>query len=414
MKILHTSLILILSISAFAQNTPWFEIPTNTVKKLNTISFGSSSVGYIGGNDSLLLKTTDGGQSWVEVTMSGANFSEFNSAIVNLKFVNETTGFMVVGQTGGVYKTTDGGSTWSQLQISGNLCFPHGLFFWNEQNGYIGGSGCFQSELIDIYTDGVTEPAVINSTSFNPANKVVDIDFLDADFGLAASTSRFLRTTDGGMTWDTIPSGTTDVLTSIEIVNDTLAYAGYIDESAGFGLIETHDGGLTWTMETQMPIFGYPDFNDIKATAQGYLYTVSKTDFLAMIFEKNEFGWWYYSVSQPLYALDSYGANTIFAVGDSGLVVTNVNPVLSVFETAPDENPLSVYPNPAEDNLYFDLGDQNIGTPSKAMIWNLNGQLVLEESRVDFRVDVSALSAGSYILEVVQNGRKFSTPFLKK
>lgn len=414
MKLLTTSLMLMISLSSFAQFTTWYEIPTNTNKQLNTISFGSPSVGYIGGNDSLLLKTTDGGLTWSEVATSGVNFSPFGDDIVNLKFVNETTGYMT-SQFSGVFKTTDGGSNWSQ--VTANMCNTHGLFFWDEQNGFIGGSGCFGGELIDIYTDGNIDPATINSPTFDAANIVVDIDFLDADFGLAVSISRFLRTTDGGQTWDTIPSGTTDVLTSIEIVNDTLAYAGYVDEqSAGYGLLVTHDGGLTWTSETQMATFAYPDYNDVGESANGYLYTVGKTDFGAggMIFDNNGEGWWFYNASQPLNALDTYGDNTMFAVGDSGLVVTNLNPVLSVFETTSDENPLTVYPNPADEVLYFDLGDEHTGMPSKVTIWNLRGQLVLEESRSHSSVNVSSLSAGSYILEVGLNDRKFSRPFVKK
>ncbi len=415
MKRFTTFMLLILSLSTQAQSTMWYEIPTNTNKRLNTISFGSPAIGYIGGNDSLLLKTTDGGFTWSEVAMSGVNFFAFSNAILNLKFVNETIGYMTT-QSSGVYKTTDGGSTWSQLPVSGNMCYAHGLFFWDEQNGLIGGAGCFQGEVIDIYTDGNVELATINPPTSDPADIVVDIDFLDSDFGLATSRSRFLRTTDGGQNWDTIPSGTPNTLTSIEIVNDTLAYAGYInDQTAGYGILVTHDGGLTWTMDFDMATFAYPDYNDVKETADGTMFTVGSSSFSAgMIFENTSEGWWYYDVSQPLFALDSYGDSTVFAVGDSGLVVTNINPVLSVFETTSGENPMTLYPNPADDVLYFDLGDENTGLPSTITVWNLQGQLVLQATVSDFKVNVSDLSAGSYVLEVVQNGRKFSRPFLRK
>lgn len=411
MKLLTTSLLLILSIIATAQTT-WFEIPTNTNKKLNTISFGSSEVGYIGGNDSLLLKTTDGGQTWTALTFSGVDFSS-GSTILNLKFVSESTGFMVVSQFSGSYKTTDGGLSWNQLPVV--MCFQHALFFWDAQNGFVGGAGCFQGEQIDIYTDGMFEPATINTPTFDAADMVVDIDFLDMDFGMAVSQGRFLRTTDGGQTWDTIPTIDPDPMTSIEIVNDTLVYAGYVDqESAGYGLHVSHDGGLTWEMETEMATFAYPDYNDVMTTANGYIYSATNAMIQGMIFENKGDGWLFYSVDQPLYALGSPGDSTVFAVGDSGLVVTNLNPVLNVSDTAFDKNELSVYPNPAADELQFDIGDVSSGSKSEVRIWNLQGQVVLETSTSNTTVNISALHPGSYILEVQYYGKRFSSSFVKR
>jgi photosystem II stability/assembly factor-like uncharacterized protein len=40
----------------------WYQVETNTHKKLNTIDFPSASIGYVGGNDSILLKSIDGGK----------------------------------------------------------------------------------------------------------------------------------------------------------------------------------------------------------------------------------------------------------------------------------------------------------------------------------------------------------------
>src|SRR5687768_13877794 len=94
------------SLGVNAQTT-WYEIPTGTTKKLNTIHFPSSTVGYIGGNDSLLLKTIDGGETWNPVAFTGVTFYPGGEHIINLKFVSETIGYMAVGPYSGTYKTTN-------------------------------------------------------------------------------------------------------------------------------------------------------------------------------------------------------------------------------------------------------------------------------------------------------------------
>jgi photosystem II stability/assembly factor-like uncharacterized protein len=94
----------------FAQTT-WYEINTGTTKKLNTINFPTNLVGYIGGNDSLLLKSTDGGETWNELAYSGVTYYPGDEHILNLKFVTENIGYMTTGPYGGAYKTIDGGTT---------------------------------------------------------------------------------------------------------------------------------------------------------------------------------------------------------------------------------------------------------------------------------------------------------------
>lgn len=64
---------LLLSIG-FAQD--WFQVESGTLNDLKVIDFPTNLVGYIGGEDSLLLKTIDGGQTWERINYSGVNFVE--------------------------------------------------------------------------------------------------------------------------------------------------------------------------------------------------------------------------------------------------------------------------------------------------------------------------------------------------
>ena len=46
----------------------WFQVESGTLNDLKVIDFPTNLVGYIGGEDSLLLKTIDGGQTWEKLS----------------------------------------------------------------------------------------------------------------------------------------------------------------------------------------------------------------------------------------------------------------------------------------------------------------------------------------------------------
>lgn len=401
---------------AKAQTTTWYEVPTGTIKDLKTICFASENVGYIGGTDSLLLKTTDGGKTWSELTYSGVIFTGGGTTIMKLDFVSEEIGYMTVGPYTGTFKTMDGGITWESVTMAGTMCYNQGLYFWDENNGLIGGAGCFMGEEIERIVGGVHSSATINSPSWMATDYVRDIDFLDANFGMGVSQSRFLRTTDGGATWDTLPSGTSNYLTSIEIINDTLIYAGYEDLGAGFGLLVSHDAGFTWEYETEMATFYYPDYNDVAETETGYRYAAAGTyDWVTegIMFENKGDGWWYYPVAQPMYSIAAHSDSIVFAVGDSGLVVTNVNPSFLSYEQDIDsDSDLNIYPNPTNNQLI--LSPTGIYTEGTFQIYSANGQCVSFGKWSNNPLDVSHLKSGTYVLVLRLNDTNIRKQFQKQ
>ncbi len=417
MKPIFTFILLALSTLGISQNT-WTEIPTNTNKKLRTISFGSSEVGYVGGNDSLLLKTVDGGITWTELPYTGVEFFPGGRNIVKLNFVTEDVGFMAVGPYSGTYKTTDGGMSWTLVTNPGNMCYNQGLYFWDEQTGFIGGSGCFEAELIASYADGETELAEINPQSFTDG-LVVDIDFLDENYGLAASTDGdILKTIDGGLSWTRITVADDHELTSVEIINDTLAYAGFIDHlSGGFGPLVSHDAGESWMGIVELATFFYPDYNDFYDSELGSIYIAAKPESpgIGLLFEHNdEVGWGWYEVAHPLNGISGYNENIVFAVGDSGLVVTNLEVSLGIESNSPSSDGLKTYSNPVRDELSFTLDADNPGTPVQLEVLDLRGRLILHESTLSRTMDVRALSPGIYVVKVYSNGTVYTSRVVKE
>lgn len=406
----HLFSLCLMALPYFATAQTWYEIPTGTTKKLNAIDFPSDQVGYIGGNDSLLLKTVNGGETWTTLNYTGVNFLPGGGHILNLDFVSENVGYMTVGPYSGTYKTIDGGLNWTSLATSGNLCYNQGLFFFDEQNGFIGGSGCFQGELIDRMSSGTIAPANMYYSTWLSENRLVDIDFYSADYGLAASISGYIfRTVDGGISWDSIPSGLTDIpLTSVAIINDTLAYAGYNDLGSGFGILISTDSGLTWNMDMSSATFFYPAYFSVHQSGNGKVYSGAQPSWgnSGLIFESDAPGNWSYAeVDHPIYDLSSYNDSIVFAVGDSGYVVANIPPgnLSSHDFLSPDETSFGIYPNPTGD--HFRIYSPPTNTITQIRILSLSGQVISEMPWNDEWIDVSEMPAGAYLIQLVLSER---------
>lgn len=390
-------------LQAQAQMPTWYEIPTGVTNKLNAIEFPSANVGYIGGNDSLLLKTTDGGRTWNAIAYTGVTN---NWHISNLKFVNETVGFMTINPYMGTYKTIDGGLTWDFVDsLSDNMCYQKGMYFFDEDNGFIAGSGCFQSELIDRMVNGSWSAATLNYMGFDASKTIVDIDFAaDGQLGFAASTSGLMfRTTDGGAVWDSIRA-TQHELTSVAVLHADTIYAGYQDPNGnGFGILWSTDGGLTWAEDINSATFFYPAFLSVHVSGEGKVYSGARPSFGVggLIFEQGDIlgtGWEYAEVAQPINALASYGDSTVFAVGDSGLVLVNIDLTVGTKTIKkPQDMEVSVYPNPAQSevNISCALPIENV------QLLSVTGQVLSDMPLNDKNAfSVQGFATGVYFLRI--------------
>jgi len=131
---------------------------------LEGIFFTDANTGIIVGQTGTILRTTDGGTSWVAQT------SGITSTLFDVSFTDANTG-TIVGQDGIILRTTDGGTNWVE-QTSGT-------------------------------------PQWLQSVSF-----------IDANNGLAVGTGgTILSTTDGGTSWVAQTSGTTETLRGVSFIN---------------------------------------------------------------------------------------------------------------------------------------------------------------------------------------------------
>jgi photosystem II stability/assembly factor-like uncharacterized protein len=160
------------------------QIPVNAY--YNGIWFSSSSTGYVVGNGGRILKTTNGGTSWVQLN-SGTTDDLYSI------YLTSTTVGWVGGDNGRILKTTNAGSTWTSQFSSINYEFQD-LWFTDANNGMaVGTYGMMRT------TNGGTSWTAISGLQIN---QLLSVMFPSADTGyVSAIGGTVYRTIDGGANW---------------------------------------------------------------------------------------------------------------------------------------------------------------------------------------------------------------------
>jgi len=229
--------------SSQAQTSEWELVFTESEEFIRDICFvpGDDGLwqtgwGITGYPESNIIKTTDGGDTWIEIEQS------FSTLLASISFADEDTGYICTLQGGGtagfILKSTDGGLTWSAIRNVTDESFDK-IRFKDPQNGVVtgypslytsdGGITWTESELPeewDLYWE----------TGYAGANTYYGVE-LGGDVG---------KTTDGGENWTKIHSFSPTMLGGIDFHDET---HGLIGGDLSFVSV-THDGGASWESTT--------------------------------------------------------------------------------------------------------------------------------------------------------------------
>ncbi|MFI5406849.1 MAG: WD40/YVTN/BNR-like repeat-containing protein, partial [Nitrososphaerales archaeon] len=191
-----------------------------------------------------ILKTTDGGETFDTLRIWDSAPYPFGSATVNgIYFVNSNLGF-ICGNTGGqfnvfvkILKTTDGGNTWVELPNLPDPVSYYDVFATSELNI----TACAQGGKIYKTTDG---GASWNIIQLGTAQPLYDLEFVNSTTGyVCGGVGYFHSTTDGGFTWTdgaNTPSSQTNY--QVKVVNNEIYVAGDYNE-----LFKSTDNGTSWS-----------------------------------------------------------------------------------------------------------------------------------------------------------------------
>ena len=400
----------------------WNQVTVPTAENLYDIEFpeGTSSIGYIGGDNGVLLKTIDGGLSWFNVDYAGINASEFTTLrFVDLEFVSDAVGFATFGyEVGwGLYKTVDGGLNWSEInpeQSLGSFCYKHTLEVIDENHYFVGGRACFSGPEIAEFNNGVWSLKQVASDFFNSGEYVKDIK-MHGQLGIAStSASEFLRTTDGGQSWSSITSpilSTEDNLTDVIIINDTIMYAGMNNFGPSiYSFFESTDAGATWSQVlVEGDIIMYASWFTFEQTNNGVLHASASNEINEHYMHSSIDGVWSYElIDEKVLAVGSYGLNNAFGVGENGFVIFNGNNA-AITEQGIE---VKVYPNPASDFITLELDNE---TEALLQIYDQLGELLYKTSAQGSKtINISQWNPGVYTLKFESITHFLIEKFVKK
>lgn len=384
---LYRIIVLVFSIMFYMNGFPqgqWTQQNSGTSASLNSVFFVNKDTGFVATETGYLLKTTNGGTAWNQAGIG---------AVEALCFLNSQVGFASGGSS--ITKTLNGGSTWTSCfynpdfdRIAG-ICFPdnnHGyaviqtqnlssilaktlnggttwdtsysafgffncVFFTDSLTGYIGAGNGKAYKTID--GGNLWTTLTVDNIS---SSAVYAIHFPTPDTGYAGTDNGMIfKTTNAGQTWSLLTSGIPGFIYSINFCNSGTGYAAGGDGMSTCVLIETVNGGTTWTQNA--------------------------------------------SCSQTLMSVYFPTPNTGYAVGRDGTILKYSVGV--GIQESDDENGISVYPNPIKDNVTIETL-KNEGNSKTISIHNLQGQLLLLQPFIDrkINVDVSLLPKGFYYMEI--------------
>ncbi len=231
----------------------WAARTSYTINPVYGLDFVSLTTGYtVSGQD--VLKTTDGGQSWAAMGMGVGH------ELLNVDFLDATHG-AAVGQSGTVMLNT-GGAAWTPAPYSNPGIELRGASYQSPTRLWacgINGTIC--------WWDGGAWHTVADSKA--GTNLLFDIDFFDANHGIAVGVNGIVvYTTDGGTTWTAGDSGEGpgDRIVGVDMVSSTVGFiVGDDDNGTNSGMLmkKTTDGGATWTPMTPPTSESYKPLEDV-------------------------------------------------------------------------------------------------------------------------------------------------------
>jgi photosystem II stability/assembly factor-like uncharacterized protein len=198
-------------------------------------------------NQSIILRTVDGGVDWT--TRSVAAWSNYEFASVDAL---DDAHLWAAGSEGWpdsvVLASANGGASWKQ-QPSHTKQYLLAVDFVSSSEGWIAGTG---GTLLHTSDGGAKWSRV---TTLASSDDLWSVDFVDAQHGWIAGGSAvsgdgcLWRTSDGGQTWQQVAA--TPGAELFSVVAPTSSAPGYAvggDPAGGMGVILTSDDGATWNV----------------------------------------------------------------------------------------------------------------------------------------------------------------------
>ena len=109
----------------------WQDQKSTFSDNLNSVTFVDELNGWAVGEYNTIIKTTDGGKTWVQIPKS-SSWGSYND-FFNVRFFDLKNG-IVTADYETILKTTDGGNNWTVIKVTNELFFK--VFFIDANTGW--------------------------------------------------------------------------------------------------------------------------------------------------------------------------------------------------------------------------------------------------------------------------------------
>jgi photosystem II stability/assembly factor-like uncharacterized protein len=401
--IIHCSLII--------GNAQWYQQNSGTNQNLYNVKFINKNTGWTLGDAGIILKTTNGGNNWINVP----NPSIIAGGILGGLCPVDSNVVYVSGGHEVILKTTNGGTNWIEIRNG-----PYGtgtgfeaVYFLNKDTGWF----CGAMRVLRTTNGGL---------SFDSAGifwgSLHDIYFKDFYNGLICGDGRVFKTTDGGMNWfnSNVPTlGYYPMFMRLGVAEKNYIFVSGYNR---VGVYKSSDFAATWIKIDSTTTIG----------AYGIYFTNKNTGFAGsganMLFRTTNGGFnWYqentaigilFFISAINFVNDSVG----WYVGGSGKIMHTttggqqlVNIPSNIEILIKEFNISQNYPNPFNSETIFKFTVKKPGK-YKLEIFNILGVKVddifnksFTEGNFEIKYNAEKLSSGIYFYALFADELKVDT-----
>ena len=393
-------------------------------KQVSSITVNKSNKLFICGA-MRALTTSDGGITWDSLVSQGYDRTYQKIIVTDSNYLAFSLGSSF-GSFAGVFlsRSSDGTLPGNTTRIMGPNDFfvnkKHHFFYTsntNELPPYTGNITSL-SKTTDYGSHYTTSFSVLSQQSQGAQIKMVESSTSGSMVLCFSGTgprgtmgwpdsSQIYRSSDNGTTWTrTHLTKTSSFLSAITCDKNGAFYLIRIDSAVGAFLLKSVDDGLTWTSTSITA-------TEIKNAASARLLVLSNGTLVfcdknynkAFLMFSTDGGttWVKSTTGLPtqtyFYDIVADNNNVIYLATGDGVYKNMAS--TDVKEISSCKNDISVYPNPATDEIVFTISNSFKSNIINIKIFDVTGKLCKTENLITNRLDISSLGKGIYFVNIL-------------
>lgn len=243
--------LLVLLLCAGILNAQWSEQTSPVTTALRSVSSVNSTTCWISGASGVVLKTTNGGTNWINVSTGIPN----TATLICIVGLDANTALVAgySGTTTWVWKTSNGGTNWTQVFTEGNGGFVDVIIMSSATNGIIVGDPVPAGSRWSIWKTTNAGTTWDSTNCYLAAGSSTEAGWNNAGFCAApymwfgTNNSKIYYSTNNGTSWTAQSTGTEINSYSMSFYQFSGSYYGY---AGGATMLKTTNNGINWVSLT--------------------------------------------------------------------------------------------------------------------------------------------------------------------